>query len=136
MAAPKTRPTDADPLEFLRAATPARRSTDGLALNEIFREITGVEPVMWGPSIVGYGSTPLTTTAGTYDWPTLGFSPRKSALTLYGLSDFPGAEELLERLGTHTTSVACLYVKTLDDVDLETLRELIRQAWAHHSVAS
>lgn len=130
MPAPKTRPTDADVLEFLNSATPSRRREDGLALNEIFGEITGVEPVMWGPSIVGYGTYPVTTAAGTYDWPKLGFSPRKANLTIYGLNDLPDGDDLLARLGPHTSSVACLYVKRLDALDGAVLRELIRIAWA------
>lgn len=130
MAAPKTRPTDADVHEFLLAATPAQRSVDGLALNKIFREVTGAEPVMWGPSIVGYGSVPVCTSAGVYDWPKTGFSPRKASLTLYGLNTLPDVEPLMAELGTFTQSVACVYVKRLEHLNAEVLRELIARAWA------
>ncbi|GAA3532151.1 hypothetical protein AFL01nite_20040 [Aeromicrobium flavum] len=121
MAEPKTQPTDADVDAFLDAATPARRREDGHRLAEICREVTGTDPVMWGPSMVGYG---------TYrNWPKVAFSPRKTALTLYGLKDRPEGAELLPRLGTHTEGAGCVYVKKLDDVDLDVLRELVAIAW-------
>lgn len=128
MAEPKTRPTDASVDEFLAAATPARRRDDGLRLAEIFREVTGEEPVMWGPSMVGYGSFHYVSpnnprTNG--EWLKTGFSPRKTALTLYGLKDRAEGARLLPSLGTYTEGAGCVYVKTLDDIDLEVLRRLI-----------
>lgn len=122
MATQKTLPTDADVQAFLEAVTPSRRRSDGLRLAALAREVTDVDPVMWGPSIVGYGST------GT--WPTFSFSPRKTALTIYGLTDRPDADHLRARLGDCTISAGCIYVKDLDRVDVEVLRELIATAWA------
>lgn len=133
MAENKTKPTDASVDDFLDAATPDRRREDGQRLAEIFREVTGTDPVMWGPSIVGYGSYRYQSPAkngASGDWPKTGFSPRKSALTLYGLKDLPGAAELLPQLGKSTDGAGCIYIKKLDDVDLDVLRQLIAIAWS------
>lgn len=132
MSAVKTGPTDADVDAFLEAATPAVRRTDGIELARIFTEVTGVEPVMWGPSIVGYGSYRYISAAnprtrGT--WPRAGFSPRKAALSLYGLKDLPAGSALLPELGRYTEGAGCVYVKRLSDVDLGVLRRLIGIAW-------
>lgn len=133
MSSPKTAPTDADVGAFLQAATPARRRDDGLRLAEILREVTGAEPVMWGPSIVGYGSFRYVSPANPRtrgNWPKVGFSPRKAQLVLYGLKDLPEGAALLPELGTFTEGVGCVYVKKLDDVDLDVLRRLVAIAWS------
>ena len=129
MAAPKTRPTDADVTEFLDEVQHARRRDEGHRLREIMQRVTGEAGVMWGPSIVGFGSVPLTNTTGTYDWPVVAFSPRKGALTLYGLNG-EESEPLLEALGPHTLSVGCLYIKRLDAVDESVIEQLVAKAWA------
>lgn len=126
---PKTRPTDADVTAFLESVPDARRRAEGHRVRELMERVTGEPAVMWGPSIVGFGSTPYTNTTGTYDWPVVGFSPRKAALTFYGLHESSG-DALLERLGPHTTSVACLYVKRLDALDESVLEQLVAKAWA------
>ena len=128
----KTTPTDADVGEFLRVATPAKRRDDGLRLAEIFREVTGQDPVMWGPSIVGYGSyryvSPVDPrTRG--NWPKTGFSPRKAQLSPYGLKDLPEGAALLPELGTYTEGAGCVYVKRLEHIDENVLRRLIEIAW-------
>ena len=133
MAEIKTVPTDADVPAFLAAATPARRREDGLALAAIFAEVTGAQPVMWGPSIVGYGSYRYVSPSDRRrqgDWPKTGFSPRKAQLSLYGLKDLPAGAALLPELGAYTEGAGCVYVKRLDDIDLDVLRRLIAIAWA------
>ena len=133
MAEPKTKPTDADVAEFLAAATPARRREDGRALARIFTEVTGADPVMWGPSIVGYGSYRYVSPSDPRrqgDWPRAGFSPRKASLSLYGLKDLPEGAALLPELGTYTEGAGCVYVRTLDDIDFAVLRRLIAIAWS------
>lgn len=133
MAEPKTRPTDASVHDFLEAATPARRRDEGLRLAEIFTEVTGAEPVMWGPSMVGYGSYRYISAANPRtrgNWPKAGFSPRKAQLTLYGLKDLPEGAALLTELGTYTEGAGCIYAKRLDDLDLDVLRRLVAIAWA------
>lgn len=129
----KTKPTGASVQEFLKQASPARRREDGLALAEIFGDVTGVDPVMWGPSIVGYGSFNYVSprnprTRG--QWPKTGFSPRRAQLSLYGLKDLAEGAALLPQLGKFTEGAGCVYVKTLDDVDGDILRQLIAIAWS------
>lgn len=133
MSEPKTKPTDADVQAFLKAATPARRREDGLALAAIFAEVTGAEPVMWGPTMVGYGSFRYISPANPRtrgDWPKVAFSPRKAQLSLYGLKDLPEGAALLPELGKYTEGAGCVYVRKLDDVDPGVLRRLIAIAWA------
>ena len=134
MAENKTQPTDASVDDFLDAATPARRRDDGKALADVFREVTGAEPVMWGPSIVGYGSyryvSPVESPQSRGDWPKAGFSPRKAQLSIYGLKDLPKGAALLPELGTYTEGAGCVYVRKLDDIDLDVLRRLIAIAWS------
>ncbi len=133
MAENKTQPTDESVTAFLDAATPARRRADGQALDAIFREVTGVDPVLWGPSIVGYGTFRYVSPANPRthgDWMKTGFSPRKAQLSLYGLKDLPEGAALLPKLGSYTEGAGCVYVKTLDDIDLNVLRQLIAIASA------
>ncbi|HMR49415.1 MAG TPA: DUF1801 domain-containing protein [Arachnia sp.] len=128
MAEPKTKPTDASVEDFLGAVTPVRRREDGVRLAEIFGQVTGEEPVMWGPSIVGYGSYRYVSPANPRtrgDWPKCGFSPRKAQLSLYGLKDLPAGAALLPQLGAYTEGAGCVYVKKLEDIDEAVLRELI-----------
>jgi hypothetical protein len=123
---PKTRPTDASVEEFIAAVENPRRQADARVVNALLTEVSGETPVMWGPAIIGYGSYH----GSTGDWPRIGFSPRKTNLSLY--VTMPGSKEdapLLARLGKHKTSVACLYVNKLDDIDLGVLRELATQTW-------
>lgn len=132
MSEPKTVPTDADVGAFLDAVAPAVRRDDGIRLAEIFRETTGVEPVMWGPSIVGYGSYRYISPSDPRrrgDWPKTGFSPRRAQLSLYGLKDLPEGAKLLPELGRYTEGAGCVYVKKLADIDIEVLRQLIAIAW-------
>lgn len=133
MAAPKTQPTDADVEAFLAAATPARRREDGMALRRIFSDVTGVEPVMWGPSIVGYGQFRYVSPANPSTrgiWMKTGFSPRKAQLSLYGLKDVAEGAALLPQLGTFAEGAGCVYVKRLEEIDEAVLRELIAFAFA------
>jgi hypothetical protein len=132
VAEAKTRPTDADVGAFLDAVTPARRREDGLALDALFREVTGAEPVLWGPTMIGFGSYLFISPSdprrrGT--WPKVGYSPRKAQLSLYGLKDLPEQRALLPELGTYTEGAGCVYVRKLDDVDLDVLRRLIAIGW-------
>jgi Domain of unknown function (DU1801) len=133
MGEPKTVPTDANVDDFLNAATPPRRREDGLRLAEIFHEVTGADPILWGPSIVGYGSYHYVSPANPRtqgEWPKTGFSPRKAQLSLYGLKDVPEGAALLPSLGRYTEGAGCVYVKKLADIDVEVLRRLIAIAWS------
>lgn len=125
-----TRPTADDVAAHLATVEPARRREDAEAVLALMREVTGAEPVMWGTSMVGFGRQPYTTADGKQrEWFAVGLAARKAALTLYGLTFYGSNEDLLERLGAHTTGKGCLYVKRLDDVDQRVLRELITRAW-------
>ncbi|MFA4840285.1 MAG: DUF1801 domain-containing protein [Agrococcus sp.] len=134
MAEPKTKPTDASVSEFLDAAQPPRRVEEGHRLATIMREETGAEPVLWGPSMVGYGSyhyvSPSRSSTAEGDWPKVAFSPRKGAISLYGLKDQPEGAALLPELGGYTEGAGCVYVKRLEQVDEQVLRRLIRIAWS------
>lgn len=131
MSEPKTKPTDANVYEFLESASTPRRREEGLELVELFRDVTGAEPVMWGPTMVGYGTVRyiLSGGAGGTAFKT-GFSPRKGALTFYGLNTTPEAKELLPELGKFKEGVSCVYANNLEDIDLKVLRRLIELAWA------
>lgn len=131
-----TQPHDGDVTAFLDSVADERRRSEGHAVRALMEEVTGAPAVMWGPSMVGFGSHPYTNTTGTQDWFVVGFSPRKAALTIYGVyDDYGPAEPLFDQLGPHTTGKGCLYVKRLDAVDLDVLTRLVRQAWdgAHAS---
>ena len=126
----KTHQTDESVLAYLDSVEPARRSAQGLELLDIFREETGAEPTMWGPTIVGFGRLRYTYATGrSGEMPRVGFSPRKAALTLYGLTLYGSNADLLEKLGTHRVGKGCLYVNKLEDVDPDVLRQLIRRGW-------
>jgi hypothetical protein len=125
MAEPKAKVTDATVEEFIGGVENERRRQDGFELLKLFKRVTGLEPKMWGPSIVGFGVYHYKSDRSSQegDWPLVGFSPRKKNLTLYvDPNSFP---ELLEDLGKHTTSVSCLYVNKLEDVDLAVLEQLV-----------
>lgn len=130
----KTQPTDASVPDFLDAATPARRVGEGHRVDEIMRTETGAEPVMWGTSIVGYGTyryvSPAKSSRTEGNWPKVGFSPRTSAMVFYGLKDLPEGAALLPDLGTYSEGAGCVYVKRLEQIDLDVLRRLIRIAFS------
>lgn len=116
--------------EFLDGVQPARRRAQGFELLALFGEVTGAEPAMWGPSIVGYGRLRYTYATGrSGEMPRVGFSPRKAALTLYGITLYGTNAGLLDRLGKHRVGKGCLYINQLADIDLDVLREGIRRGW-------
>ncbi|HYC67885.1 DUF1801 domain-containing protein [Brevundimonas sp.] len=119
-AEPKTKPTDAPVADFIAAVENPQRRADAEVVRAMLAEVTGEQPVMWGPSIVGYGRYK----GPTGDWPIIGFSPRKAQLVLYIMRGFADFGELLARLGKHKTGGGCLYVNRLADVDLDVLREM------------
>ena len=129
MSEPKTIPTDVKVEDFLDAVEHPQRKADGYELLRIMRDITKEEPVMWGPSIVGFGSYHYKYESGREgDMPVTGFSPRKQSLSLYIMSGFDEYEDLLEKLGKHKVGKSCLYINKLADVDISVLRELIRKS--------
>ncbi|MRS03643.1 DUF1801 domain-containing protein [bacterium] len=131
MAEPKTRPTDQPVSEFIESLTDESTRQDCRTILKLMGEVSGVQPVMWGTSIVGFDQYPLTGSDGkTNVWPLIAFSPRKQALTLYlSLQGISQLDEKLARLGKHSTGKVCLYIKRLSDVDLSTLSELVRESY-------
>lgn len=131
MAENKTKPTAISVKSFLDSVHNPDKRADALALIDMMRSATGEKPVVWGPSIIGFGSYHYRYDSGREgDSPIVGFSPRKAALVLYIVTGFRGAEPLLAKLGKHTTGKSCLYLKRLDDVDRHVLLKLVEQSVA------
>ena len=121
----KTRPTTASVTEFL-ARQPDERRADCDAVLRMMEAATGERAQMWGDGIVGFGRYAYTNSSGKpFEWPLVGFSPRKSELTLYNMPGFDGFAGLTATLGKHKTGKSCLYLKKLADVDTDVLRKLI-----------
>jgi Domain of unknown function (DU1801) len=126
----KTQPTGADVDRFLDEVPDAGRRADGRALRALMAELTGQPPVLWGPSIVGFGSYRYRYPSGREGTaPLAAFSPRKQNLVVYLIGGFEERHHrLLERLGPHKTGKGCLYLKRLSDVDLDVLRGLVKRS--------
>ncbi|ALM06846.1 hypothetical protein SB49_02780 [Sediminicola sp. YIK13] len=132
MSENKTIPTNASVTEFLNTVDNETRRKDCFVILEKMKEITGKPAVMWGNSIVGFGSYHYKYDSGREgDMLITGFSPRKQNLTLYILDGFDGHQELLKKLGPHKTGKSCLYIKKLSDIDMDILSELISTSFAH-----
>ncbi|MFI2650681.1 DUF1801 domain-containing protein [Micromonospora fulviviridis] len=131
---PVTVPTGASVDDFLAAVPDDRRRADAERLCALLGDITGEPPVMWGPSIVGFGSYRYTYESGrTGDWPLVGFSPRKQQFVVYLVGGFEERyPSVLARLGPHKTGKGCLYLKRLDDIDERALRELVERTVRVH----
>lgn len=128
----KTKPNDASVADFINSVPNEQRRKDSLTLLEMYKKATGLEPKMWGSSIVGFGVYHYKSERSSQegDWPLAGFSPRKQTLTLYVMMpDFKELDDLLPKLGKHTTSKACLYINKLADVDQEVLRQIIKKSY-------
>jgi hypothetical protein len=128
MAEIKTKQHDGDVREFIFAFTDnAQKGADSLALLEMMEKVTGHPPKMWGPSIIGFGAYHYKSdrSAQEGDWPLLGFSPRKAAISLYVYSGGAAQDEMLTRLGKFKMGAACIYVKKLSDINTDVLHELM-----------
>lgn len=128
----KTVKTEASVSEFLEGACEGEKLADAWELVELMQRISGREPAMWGKSIVGFGMYQYKYESGREgEMIRIGFSPRKTALTLYILPGFGAYDGLLERLGRHKIGKSCLYIKKLDDIDRDVLEELIQASHEH-----
>ncbi len=126
MSGNKTQATAADVAAFLAAVEPLRKREEALRLDALFQEVTGFAPVLWGPSIVGFGRYHYVYDSGREgDFLATGFSPRKAAHSIYILPGYSVFGEILGRLGTYRIGKSCLYVNTLADIDETVLAELI-----------
>lgn len=132
----KTKPTEISVLEFLKANTEGLKYQDCLDLVELMEKLTGKKAKMWGPSIVGFGKYHYKYATGHEgDMAAVGFSPRKTNLTLYIVTGFgylmdknSGAQDLMAKLGKYKKGKACLYFKKLSDLNIDILTEIIVQS--------
>jgi len=122
----KTKKTKVSAESFLKTIKDSKKQKDSFLILDMMKKASKEEPKMWGSSIIGFGNVHLKYESGReLDWFTMGFSPRKEALTLYGLL---GGKELLEKLGKYKTGKGCLYIKKLEDVNSDVLKQLIIKA--------
>jgi hypothetical protein len=131
MAELKTKETKKSPAKFVASIKDAQKREDAKRLLRLMKEATGKSPRMWGASIVGFGKYHYKSERSSQegDWPMTGFSPRKQNLTVYVMPGFKKYRPLLKKLGTHKTSVGCLYIKRLADVDERVLKSLIKKGF-------
>ena len=137
MAEAKTQITAVDPADFIAGVEPERKREEAGVLDALFRKVTGEQPRMWGPSIIGYGDYRTTYDSGReVHWLRSGFSPRKARHSLYLMGGYCDAEAgerrdaLLAKLGKYKTGKSCLYINKLADVDMGVLEDLLRNDWA------
>jgi len=125
----KTKETDQSVVEFINEVESPKKREDAYKLLDIFEETTGYEAKMWGPSIIGFGSYHYVYPTGHEgDAPLVGFSPRKAKISIYLATGDTEREALLSQLGKHTSGKACVYINKLDDIDVNILKQLIRQS--------
>ncbi len=123
----KTQKNKASVRSFLDSVENDKKRTDSKVILELMREVTGEEPSMWGDSIIGFGEYSYKYASGREgQWFQTGFSPRKQNLTLYIMPGFDRYDELLSKLGKYKTGKSCLYINTLEDVNLDVLKQLVK----------
>ena len=126
MAELKTKPTKVSVTAFLNSVDGDERRADCKALVKMIKKVTGEDPRMWGPSIVGFGKYHYKYASGHEgDMCIAGFSPRSAALTLYLMPGFEASRKTMQRLGKYKSGKSCLYIKKLSDVDTAVLEELV-----------
>jgi hypothetical protein len=126
----KTKPNELSVDEYIENIPDAGRRADSKQLLEIIKSATSEKPVMWGPSIVGFGLRHYKYESGREgDWMIIGFSARKQALTIYGVVFYDQGYDRLKKLGTYTTGKGCLYIKRLSDINIDILKEAIVAAY-------
>ncbi len=132
MAELKTQQNDQSVDAFLDNVEDEQKRHDCFTLKEIFQQVTGEPPRMWGDSIVGFGRYHYQYESGRKgEFLLAGFSPRKQNLSLYIMSGFDEYEDLMSKIGKHKTGKACLYIKKLADIDVDVLKELIKLSVEH-----
>lgn len=134
MAELKTKQTEADVHEFINSfADTEQKRQDSFEILELMQDVSGFEPKMWGSSMIGFGSYHYKSERSTQegDWFLIGFSPRKTAISLYVYTGCAGQERLLKDLGKFKMGKACIYIKKLSDINQEVLAELMRTSIEH-----
>lgn len=137
MAELKTKKTEDSVEDFLNAIPDEKKRRDSFTILNLMKEVTRAEPKLWGSAIVGLGDRHYKYASGREgEWFVIGFSPRKQNLTLYLTGGIEQRGELLQKLGKYKTGKGCLYINKIEDIDLEVLRELIRQSAEDHAPPS
>ena len=137
MAQIKTQPNQGNVTDFLNSVENETKRADSFAILELMKEVTGEEPIMWGDSIIGFGTYHYKYASGREAERFLtGFSPRVQNLTLYIMDGFDEYDDLLGKLGKHSTGKSCLYVKRLENIDLDVLKKMIEKSVAHMQVTN
>jgi hypothetical protein len=132
MAELKTQENDASVDAYLKTIEDEKKREASFIVKELMEEVTGEEARMWGDSIVGFGHYHYKYASGREgDWMLTGFAPRKRNLTLYIMSGFEEYDDLMQKLGKHSTGKSCLYINKLEDIDLDVLRELVGRSVQH-----
>lgn len=131
MSTIKTLVNDASVEDFINQVADETKKQDSFALLAIYMRVTGEEAKMWGTSMIGFGQYHYKSERSTQegDWPLAAFSPRKQNLTLYIMPGFKDYSGFLEKLGKHKTSVSCLYINKLSDIDIKVLEKLIAKSY-------
>lgn len=125
-----TRPTDTPVEEFLATVTNERRLADARKIIAIMRRVTGVEPVMWGATMIGFGSHHYRYASGHEgDTFIVGLSPRSASMSVYGLYNAYDPDPRFEKLGPHKVGTSCLYITRFDAVDQDLFETFVREAW-------
>jgi len=125
----KTKQNDRSVIEFIEGVDHPKKRDDAYKLLDLFTETSGFEAKMWGPSIIGFGSYHYKYPTGHEgDAPLVGFSPRKAKISLYFATGDTEREQLLKKFGKHTSGKACVYINKIDDIDVNILKDLIRQS--------
>lgn len=124
----KTKPNDESVHAFIDSVENDQRRNDAVELLDIFDKATGMKPKLWGTSIIGYGMYHYKSerSAQEGDWPLVAFSPRKANLTVYALPSVENYQNLLDKLGKHKTSVSCIYINKLSDIDSSVLSDIVK----------
>ena len=132
MAELKTQPNQSSVVDYLNTVENDLKRADSFSILQLMQEVIGEEPIMWGDSIVGFGTYRYKYASGRQaEWFLTGFAPRKQNLTLYIMSGFSNYEQLLGQLGKFKTGKSCLYINKLDDVNLDVLRKLVKESVDH-----
>ena len=135
MAELKTQKNDASVETFLNSIEPEQKRQDAFTILDLMRNVTGSEPTMWGPSIIGFGNLHYRYASGREgDWFQAGFSPRKANLTLYLPGGLEIHADLLAQFGKHTSGKGCIYVKKLADVQLDVLKQMLERSIASDGI--
>lgn len=125
MAEIKTTKNEQSVEDFLNAVENEQKRNDAYTVLDMMKQVSGEEPKMWGTSIVGFGTYHYKGKTSEGEWMVTGFSPRKAALTIYGIGGLENEAALLGKLGKYTTGKGCLYIKKLSDVDMGALKEIV-----------